>query len=104
MTYEEVYKDWDYLFNTISHANDMTGGYVDSEDLEALLKKPSKSTAKKCLVCQINYWFDAGIEYSNEHKGKTVFDLINEYPEILVIADRYLKDLDECRDPFTWTN
>ncbi len=100
MTYDEMYKDWDYLFNTISTANDMTGGYVDSEDLERLLKNPSKTTAKNCLSKQIDYWFQVGLEHSNEHIGKTVFDLADEFPKLTEIAERHFKDLDDCPAPF----
>ena len=59
MKYEEVYKDHSYLWS-IGPANDMTGGYVDQEDLYKLLKNPTKATAKKCLLEQIEYWFDMG--------------------------------------------
>lgn len=38
MTYDEVYKDHSFLFG-IGPADDMTGGYVDSHDLDSLLKK-----------------------------------------------------------------
>ncbi len=99
-TYVEIYQDWHYLFNKISCARDMTGGYVDQHDLDELLRSPSKATAKKCLLRQIGYWFDSGIEYSNEHKGKTVFDLIEEYPQIKYIADEYYIDLNDCPDKF----
>jgi len=40
----------------------MTGGYVDSEDLDTLLENPSKATARNCLIRQIQYWFENGIE------------------------------------------
>lgn len=100
MTYDELYKDWDYLFNKIGVADDMTGGYVDSEDLEMLLKKPTKATAKMCLWRQLDYWFQAGMEYSNEHERKTIEDLIEEYPKIETIADKYDIDLSLCPSPF----
>ncbi|PSV00524.1 hypothetical protein [Photobacterium kishitanii] len=100
MTYDEVYADWYYLFQKISVAEDMTGGYVDSEDLDLLLKKPSKATAKGCLVRQISYWFSAGIEYSDKHSGKSVFDLIEEYPKIISIAERHNIDLNDCPTVF----
>ena len=104
MTYDDVYKDWDYLFRTIGPANDMTGGYVDSEDLDKLLKMPSKFTAKKCMICQIVYWFDAGLEYQLEYEHKGIYDLLKEFPRIEEIAERYSKDLEDCRHPFVMTN
>lgn len=104
MTYEELYADWEYLFKKVGCAEDMTGGYVDSEDLEELLKKPTKSTAKKCLNRQIDYWFRAGIQFDYDLKGRSIFDLIEEYPKIEEIADRHFVDLDDCPDPFVKTN
>lgn len=58
-TYEEVYADWKTLWD-IGPASDMTGGYVDQEDLARLLRNPSKATAKRCLQSQIHYWFQKG--------------------------------------------
>ena len=104
MSYKQYYEDWNYLFNKVGFADDMTGGYVDSEDLDRLLKNPSKATAKQCLSKQIDYWFDAGIEPSTEHKGKTIFDLVEEFPKIEEIAERHCKELSDCLDPFTQAN
>ncbi|WP_131087087.1 hypothetical protein [Vibrio vulnificus] len=98
--YEEVYSDWEYLFKKVACADDMTGAYVDSEDLDELLKKPTKATAKGILYVQIDYWFAKGIEYSSEHEGKSVFDLIEEYPRIADIAENYGIDLDDCPSKF----
>lgn len=68
MTYEQALKDWEYLWN-IDCANDMTGGYVDQEDLDKLLKNPTKATAKGCLCHQIAYWFQAGTESHGSAKS-----------------------------------
>mgnify|MGYP003647414122 FL=1 len=100
MTYDSVYKDWDYLFHTVGQASDMTGGYVDSHDLDRLLEKPNKATAKSCMRCQIDYWFDSGLEYNHEHKRKSVYDLLEEFPRIEEIAERHFKDLEDCPLPF----
>ena len=62
MTYEEAYKAHSYLWKTYGPAADMTGGYVDQDDLAALLKSPTKSTAKRCLVDQMRHWFSAGTD------------------------------------------
>jgi hypothetical protein len=104
MSYKQYFEDWNYLFNKISHADDMTGGYVDSEDLDSLLKNPSKANAKKCLSGQIDYWFQTGIEYSNKHKGKSISDLVEEFPKITEIAERHCHELEDCHNPFTQTN
>ena len=104
MTYKQYFEDWDYLFSKIGVANDMTGGYVDSQDLDVLLESPSKATAKGCLSRQIDYWFQSGIEYSNEHKGKSIYDLVEEFPKINDIAERHGHELSDCHNPFTRTN
>lgn len=92
ITYEQALNDWKILFEGIGPANDMTGGYVDQNDLGKLLKKPTKTTARKCLVAQINYWFEVGVESS---KGTTIGDtalvdeLIETRDDIREIAERY---------------
>ena len=59
ITYEQARADHEYLWD-IGAACDMTGGYVDQEDLARLLKSPSKSTARRLYCNQIAYWFDVG--------------------------------------------
>lgn len=60
ITHEQAWADRQYLWQTYGPAQDMTGGYVDSEDLELLLKTPTKATAVRCLSRQIDYWFQVG--------------------------------------------
>lgn len=60
ITYEQAYADRQYLWETYGPADDMTGAYVDQDDLEALLKSPTKATARSCLINQIEYWFQTG--------------------------------------------
>jgi hypothetical protein len=89
MKYEEVLEDWKFLFEGIDSASDMTGGYVDQEDLCKLLKSPTKATAKSCLLNQIEYWFDAGTEEYN-----CIMDterLLRKYPQARPIAEKYGK-------------
>lgn len=83
VTYEQAYADHCYLWQTYGSASDMTGAYVDQDDLSQLLKSPTKATARDCLVDQIVYWFDVGPE-----DGK--IDWAD--PEVLEIAERYGKD------------
>ncbi len=59
-TYEQALKDHEYLWKEYAPASDMTGGYVDSDDLERLLHDPNKVTARECLKSQIAYWFQIG--------------------------------------------
>lgn len=60
MTYEQALEDREYLWRTYAEAVDMTGAYVDQDDLEKLLKRPTKQTARRCLERQIVYWCEAG--------------------------------------------
>lgn len=59
MTYEQARADHEYLWS-INAADDMTGAYVDQDDLAKLLKSPTKKTARECFERQIEYWFDVG--------------------------------------------
>jgi len=86
MTYEQVFKDHSYLWG-IGAADDMTGGYVDQEDLYRLLKSPTKQTAKKCLIDQINYWFESGPDIMG--KIPSYLDIIEKYPDVKDILERY---------------
>ena len=83
VTYEQARKDHEYLWS-INPANDMTGGYVDQEDLDRLLKNPAKSTARDIYVSQIEYWFQAGPQ------GKDAADEVPwDDPRVVEIAQRH---------------
>lgn len=60
--YSQARADHEYLWETYGPARDMTGGYVDQDDLAKLLQKPTKATARECYCSQIEYWFQAGPE------------------------------------------
>ena len=94
MTYEQSLKDWKYLFEDIAPAGDMTGGYVDQEDLDKLLKSPTKRTAKDCLESQIGYWFQHGPDLGDGGYTEcqvTLQRLISEDDRVREIGDsRYL--------------
>lgn len=60
ITYAQSFSDHSYLWETYGAADDMTGRYVDQDDLARLLRSPSKATACKCLISQIEYWFSVG--------------------------------------------
>jgi hypothetical protein len=86
MTYEEVYADWKYLWD-IAPANDMTGGYVDQDDLLRMLKSPSKATAKYCLERQMEYWFQAGPDGFEVCRNYDT--LCEEFPRVEQIRAKY---------------
>jgi len=58
-SYDEVRRDHEYLWK-IGPARDMTGGYVDQDDLKCLLERPTKACARDCYLKQIGYWFQVG--------------------------------------------
>ena len=62
LTYEQVREDHEYLWS-IAAAYDMTGGYVDQQDLQKLLESPTKATARDCYRNQIYYWFQSGPDH-----------------------------------------
>lgn len=53
--YNQARADHEYLWDTYAPASDMTGAYVDQDDLEKLLKNPTKKTAVECYEAQIEY-------------------------------------------------
>lgn len=81
ITYEQAYADRQYLWETFGPADDMTGAYVDQDDLEALLRSPTKATAARCLRSQITYWFETG-PYDKSGVDR-------DDPELMAIAERY---------------
>lgn len=84
ITYDQALADHEYLWDTYGSANDMTGGYVDQEDLYRLLRNPSKATARDCLCDQINYWFLVG---PDEHQRAR--SILQSDPIVREIAERH---------------
>lgn len=93
ITYEQAREDHEYLWS-IGEACDMTGGYIDQQDLKTLLESPNKRTAAKCYCSQIDYWFQAGPDI----KGGSAYDPESiPWDDILVqeIAERHGIDAPE---------
>ena len=82
--YNEVREDWETLWN-ICPADDMTGAYVDSGDLDRMLKTPTKKMAIQCMKCQIDFWLNQGIEDTNQ----TLEELMEMYPQVIPVAEKY---------------
>ena len=93
--YKQARADHEYLWDTYGDAYDMTGGYVDSDDLAKLLKNPTKTQAADIYTQQIDYWFQVGPDYSGfeyktgQRKDQAVPTLCREDPRVIEIADRY---------------
>ena len=68
---------------------DMTGGYVDSNDLDKLLKSPTKKTARECLKSQIQYWFQVGPTSCDMRYKNWSLDGLNNDKRIQDIAERH---------------
>lgn len=88
-SYEQAFTDRQYIWNTYTEAYDMSGGYVDQDDLEKLLANPTKTTAKNCLINQITYWFEVGP--ADPMPGW------RDDPTMLDIAERY-----GCSESHAW--
>ena len=87
ITYEQARADHEYLWKTYAPADDMTGGYVESDDLDKLLISPTKKTARECYMEQIVYWFQKGPDpYLNDGDWRAD-------PAVKEIADRHNCDL-----------
>lgn len=87
VSHKQAFADHSYLWETYGPANDMTGGYVDQDDLARLLRSPTKATARDCLVEQIIYWFQVGPD-SVGHPRINPSD-----PMLIDITERYDQDL-----------
>lgn len=88
ITYEQAFWDHGYLWDVFGPADDMTGGYVDQEDLARLLASPTKTTARDCLIRQIEYWFQVGPDRTHGPQSSTEH-LIEENSTVREIALRY---------------
>lgn len=89
-SYAQAKKDHEYLWS-IGPAYDMTGGYVDQDDLTRLLNSPTKVTARGCLVRQIEYWFQVGPD-THDDAGKSrreLHRLIETDLRVREIGNRY---------------
>lgn len=82
-SYVQAREDHEYLWQTYGPAHDMTGTYEDQFDLHRLLKSPTKATATKCYIDQIEYWCQVGPE-----RDRTNVAWIAD-PEVFKIAERY---------------
>ncbi len=86
MNYDQARKDHEYLWETYGPARDMTGGYVDQNDLSKLLKKPTKATALDCYQNQITYWFQSG--FDADYRAPIDQETSND-PMVQEIAERH---------------
>lgn len=94
ITYEQARKDHEYLWSKYAPAFDMSGAYVDQDDLDRLLRNPSKKTARAIYCAQINYWFRVGPDFfedrlSSKERQFELQKLIAKDIKLKQIASRY---------------
>ena len=88
--YEQARADHEYLWTAYGEAYDISGGYVDQDDLRMLLRNPTRQTATKCYVNQICYWFEVGTQDDHEPEiGTTHREDARYDPMAREIAERY---------------
>ena len=88
--YDRIRNDWLDLWS-LGPADDISGGYVDQDDLAIMLKTPTKSAAADCMERQIAYWLQVGMEREDmkKHGYTSVDDIIMKNPTVADIARRY---------------
>lgn len=94
--HDTAYRDHQYLW-AMGPAFDMTGAYVDQDDLARLLRTPTKNVAADCLSRQIGYWFQAGPDVSENSSARRaeVKRLIETDTRVREIYERYVGRLDD---------
>ena len=97
LTYTQAREDHEYLWSTYGPANDMTGGYVDQEDLHRLLRNPTKTMARTMYRNQIRYWFDMGPERSGLQANRDALKKALRDSRVREIAWRYGFDRESLR-------
>ena len=73
MTFQEVKKDYLELMD-IGYPYDMTGGFVDAEQMEPVILNPTKLKAKKYMISVIEYGFQFGDFWRTELDGEISID------------------------------
>ncbi len=66
MTFEEVKKDYIEIIKMHGFPEDMTGGFVDAEHMEVVIRNPTKSNAKNYMLNVISYGFQWGDFWNTE--------------------------------------
>ena len=70
MTFEEVRKDYLEIIEAHGMPEDMTGGFVDAQHMEIVIRNPTKANAKNYMISVIYYGFQLG-EFWNAEGGET---------------------------------
>ncbi len=81
VTYAQARTDHEYLW-AYGPMEDISGAYVDQDDLKLLLECPTKTTARDCYERQIIAWFQRGPEVGAGEGWQTD-------PKVREIGSRY---------------
>lgn len=70
MKFEDVKKDYIKLIDDYGFPEDMTGGFVDAEKMEKVIRNPTKANAMRYMLDVIAYGFQMGEYWRSENKGE----------------------------------
>jgi hypothetical protein len=70
MNFENVKKDYVRLIDDYGFPEDMTGGFVDAEKMEKVIRNPTKKNAANYMKSVIEYGFQMGDFWNTEINGK----------------------------------
>lgn len=69
MKFEDIKKDYIQLVSEYGCPEDMTGGFVDAEKMEVVIRNPTKKNAAKYMKDVIEYGFQFGRFWRTELYG-----------------------------------
>lgn len=87
LKYDIARKYHEYLWQTYGDAYDMTGAYVDQDDLQKLLENPTKKTAAECYCSQMEHFFQVGPDSNLMNSNNKTLDDLKSDPMVLQIAE-----------------
>lgn len=70
MKFEEIKRDYIRLINDYGYPEDMTGGFVDAEKMEIVIRSPTKKNAARYMKDVIQYGFQMGEFWRSESQGE----------------------------------
>ncbi len=86
MTFNEVKKDYIEIISIHGFPEDMTGGFVDAQHMEVVIRNPTKENAKHYMLSVIQYGFQWG-QYWRTNDGEIS---INESEIVNKVYEKYI--------------
>lgn len=87
MTFEEVKRDYLEIIEEAGIPYDMTGGFVAEEQMEKVIRNPTKRNAKNYMINVIEYGFQWGDYWKSQTSGEIS---INDNEVVRKIYDKYV--------------